>query len=123
FPGKSITIVDESWDKKYYLAYVSSDRDPGSYYYYDVTGKQVVKLMEPHPLLQDRELAAMTPIRYKARDGTEIPGYLTLPSGSKGKDLPLVVLPHGGPESRDSWGYDFLVQYIAAKGYAVLQMN
>ncbi|WP_341713627.1 alpha/beta fold hydrolase, partial [Erythrobacter sp.] len=60
---------------------------------------------------------------YPARDGTQIPGYLTLPPGSDGKGLPAIVLPHGGPSARDEWGFDWLVQFFVARGYAVLQPN
>ncbi len=123
FPGKKVIVTDESWDQKYFLIYVYSDRDPGNYFLFDVAAKQLRKLFPPHPALEGRELAAVNPIRYKAQDGVEIPGYLTLPPGGAEKNLPLVVLPHGGPSSRDSWGFDILPQFFAAKGYAVLQMN
>jgi dipeptidyl aminopeptidase/acylaminoacyl peptidase len=65
----------------------------------------------------------MTPITYPAADGTMIPAYLTLPVGSTGKGLPAIVMPHGGPSARDEWGFDWLVQFYAARGYAVLQPN
>ena len=105
------------------MIYVYSDRDPGSYYLFDVAARQLKKLFPPYPALDEQKLAGVKPIQYKVQDGTEIPGYLTLPPNAEGKNLPLVVLPHGGPSSRDSWGFDFLPQFIAAKGYAVLQMN
>ena len=65
----------------------------------------------------------MTPVSFPAADGTAIPGYLTLPPGSDGKGLPAIVLPHGGPSARDEWGFDWLVQFFVARGYAVLQPN
>jgi dipeptidyl aminopeptidase/acylaminoacyl peptidase len=65
----------------------------------------------------------MKPMTFAAADGTQIPGYLTLPPGSAGKNLPAIVLPHGGPSARDEWGFDYLVQFFAARGYAVLQPN
>jgi dipeptidyl aminopeptidase/acylaminoacyl peptidase len=65
----------------------------------------------------------MTAIRYPARDGTEIPGYLSLPRGAPTKNLPLIVMPHGGPIARDTWGWFFLRQFLTSRGYAVLQMN
>ena len=68
-------------------------------------------------------MGTMRPVRFPAADGTMIPGYLTLPPGSDGKGLPAVVLPHGGPGSRDEWGFDWLVQFFTARGYAVLQPN
>ena len=65
----------------------------------------------------------MTPVRYTARDGVEIPAYLTLPKGVEGKNLPTILLPHGGPWARSSWGYSSLPQFLANRGYAVLQPN
>jgi dipeptidyl aminopeptidase/acylaminoacyl peptidase len=69
------------------------------------------------------KLAEMTPIEYPAADGTMIPAYLTLPPGGTGKNLPAIVMPHGGPSARDEWGFDWLVQFYATAGYAVLQPN
>jgi dipeptidyl aminopeptidase/acylaminoacyl peptidase len=68
-------------------------------------------------------MGAMKPVSFPAADGTQIPGYLTLPPGSNGKGLPSIVLPHGGPSARDEWGFDWLVQFFVARGYAVLQPN
>jgi len=73
------------------------------------------------PALEHVTLAKQVPITYPAADGTLIPGYLTLPPGSDGKHIPAIVMPHGGPDSRDSWDFDWLVQFFAARGYAVLQ--
>src|SRR5690606_24883055 len=76
------------------------------------------------PLLADVTLAPVRPIHYAAADGTSIPGYLTLPPGrSDAKGLPAIVMPHGGPSARDEWGFDWLVQYLAHKGFAVVQPN
>jgi dipeptidyl aminopeptidase/acylaminoacyl peptidase len=75
------------------------------------------------PELDNRELATMQPIQVPAPDGVMIPAYLTLPPGSSGKGLPAVVLPHGGPSARDEWGFDWIVQFLAARGYAVIQPN
>ncbi len=69
------------------------------------------------------KLSEMKPVTYSARDGTMIPAYLTLLSGSAGKNLPAIVMPHGGPSARDEWGFDWLMQFFAARGYAVLQPN
>jgi dipeptidyl aminopeptidase/acylaminoacyl peptidase len=75
------------------------------------------------PQLEGVKLAHVQPVTYPAGDGTAIPGYLTLPPGSTGKKLPAIVMPHGGPAARDEWGFDWLAQYFAARGYAVLQPN
>src|SRR3546814_3131914 len=65
----------------------------------------------------------MTSVSYPAADGTTIPAYLTLPPGSDGKNLQAIVMPHGGPASRDQWGFDWLTQFFVNRGYAVLQPN
>jgi dipeptidyl aminopeptidase/acylaminoacyl peptidase len=77
--------------------------------------------MVEHPLLEGRTLAKQTPVTVPAPDGAKIPAYLTPPPGKQAKNLPAVVLPHGGPSSRDEWGFDFLSQFLAARGYAVIQ--
>jgi dipeptidyl aminopeptidase/acylaminoacyl peptidase len=123
YPGKIVAVIDESWDRRYYIVYVGSDRDSGTFYRFDVEKKKLLKISPIHPLLESRSLSPMKAIRYPARDGTEIPGYLTLPEEAKEGPYPTVILPHGGPASRDYWGYDWLVQFFAAKGYAVLQSN
>ncbi|MFH4268359.1 prolyl oligopeptidase family serine peptidase, partial [Acinetobacter baumannii] len=69
------------------------------------------------------KLAKMQPISFKARDGMTIYGYLTLPVGVQPRNLPMVLLVHGGPWSRDTWGYNPMVQWLANRGYAVLQVN
>jgi len=123
FSGKTIGVIDESWDRRYYIVHVGSDRDAGTFYRFDVEKKQLRKVSSQYPELQSRSLSPMKPIRYPARDGTEIPSYLTLPAVATEEPLPAVVLPHGGPWSRDYWQFDWLVQFLAAKGYAVLQSN
>ena len=75
------------------------------------------------PELVDRPLAQVKTISFPASDGVSIPAYLTLPVGSAGKKLPAIVLPHGGPSARDEWGFDWLSQFLAARGYAVIQPN
>jgi len=100
-----------------------SDTDPGSYYLFDVAHHTLGKVGARMPWLKPEELAPMHLITYEARDGLKIHGYLTLPLGHKPKNLPLVVLPHGGPWARDVWHFDPLVQFLANRGYAVLQMN
>lgn len=118
-------IASHSQDDKRFLVLAYSDRDPGTYYLLDFqSGKPVFSRMtERLPGLPVGEMASMFPIHYRARDGEEIHGYLTLPVGERKKGLPFVVLPHGGPTVRDAWGYDPLVQLLASRGYAVLQMD
>jgi len=123
FEGKHIGVIDESWDRRYYIVHVSSDRDPGTFYRFDVQKNQLLQISPQYPLLTSQSLAPMDSIRYPARDGAEIPGYLTLPAAGAESALPTVILPHGGPESRDYWEFDWISQFLAAKGYAVLQSN
>jgi dipeptidyl aminopeptidase/acylaminoacyl peptidase len=123
FPGKTVSVIDESWDRRYYIVRVESDRTPGIFYRFDVEEKKLLKISLQYPLLESRSLSAMKAIRYPARDGAEIPAYLTLPEDAKEGALPAVILPHGGPMARDYWQFDWMVQFLAAKGYAVLQSN
>jgi dipeptidyl aminopeptidase/acylaminoacyl peptidase len=123
FDDKQVGVISESWDRRYYIVHVGSDRDAGTFYRFDVEQNQLLELSPQYPKLESRSLAEMKPIRYPAREGTEIPGYLTLPIAAQPGALPTVILPHGGPESRDYWEFDWIVQFLAANGYAVLQSN
>lgn len=109
-----------------FIVRVYSDRSLGAYYIYDKTADKLTKIADIGPWLKTEELAEMLPIEYKSRDGLTINGYLTLPVGytlETAKNLPLVVNPHGGPWARDSWGFNPEIQFLANRGYAVLQMN
>ncbi len=123
FAGQIVRVFDESWDRRYYVVHVGSDRDAGTFYRFDTQENHLLKISPQYPELESRSLSAMRPIRYPARDGTEIPSYLTLPPNPGDAPLPAVILPHGGPWSRDHWGFDWLAQFFAGKGYAVLQSN
>lgn len=123
-PGKPlVSIVDTDLSENRLVLVASSDTDPGMFYLYEKDTRALSELLPVRDPLIGREMGKMTPITYTATDGTEIPGYLTLPPGSDGKNLPAVVLPHGGPGARDVWGFDWLVQFLAARGYAVMQPN
>ncbi len=122
-PGKSITLLDTSWDENRILLFAQADDDPGTYYVFDRSKRELMVITPVRQQLEGRLLAKTKPIAYPAADGTSIPGYLTLPPGKEGKGLPLIVMPHGGPSSRDTWGFDWMAQFFAAKGYAVLQPN
>jgi dipeptidyl aminopeptidase/acylaminoacyl peptidase len=110
-----------SRDEKRALVWSSSAADPGRFFLLDRTTSQMHPVVEPYPEIDPEQLAAVKPIRYQARDGLSLRGYLTLPRGREAKGLPLIVLPHGGPFARDDWGYDPFVQLLANRGYAVLQ--
>lgn len=122
FPNELVGVTDEDWDSQRYLFFVSSDQDPGKYYLFDKAHSTYSPLGSAYPELEKQPLAPMTEIHYPARDGTSIQAYLTVPPGQHEK-LPTVILPHGGPESRDVRRFDFLVQFLVANGYAVLQSN
>jgi dienelactone hydrolase len=116
-----IEFEDASSDGNKLLIFAGSDTDPGRYYLFDRTRKALEPLMIERPELEGRTLASVKPVDISTPDGTVIPAYLTLPPGKAAKGLPAVVLPHGGPSSRDAWGFDWLAQFLAARGYAVLQ--
>lgn len=123
-PGNpSINFVDATADERKLIIKTSSDIDPGMFYLLDRDTMALTEIMPAHSSLSGRTLAEMRSVTYPAADGTQIPAYLTLPVGSDGTNLPAIVLPHGGPSSRDVWGFDWLVQFFAARGYAVLQPN
>jgi dipeptidyl aminopeptidase/acylaminoacyl peptidase len=122
-PGYEVVVVSRSKDERKVLVRTYSDRSFGSYYYFDRDTNEFKKLVDISPWLNEDELAEMKPITYKSRDGLTIHGYLTLPKGMKAKNLPVVVNPHGGPWARDRWGYNPEVQFLANRGYAVLQVN
>jgi dipeptidyl aminopeptidase/acylaminoacyl peptidase len=103
------------------LIYAGSDNDPGRYYIFDRDRKSLTPGMIERPELEGRPLAQMKPVTVTARDGEQIPAYLTLPPGKVAKNLPAIVMPHGGPSSRDYWDFDWLSQFYAARGYAVIQ--
>jgi dipeptidyl aminopeptidase/acylaminoacyl peptidase len=121
-PGYEIDLQSNNRDENIFVVAAWSDRTQGVRYLYERDAGKLTKLAEIAPWLDENELAAMQPISYTARDGLTIHGYLTLPRGG-GKELPLVVNPHGGPWARDVWGYNPEVQFLANRGYAVLQVN
>ncbi|MDP9422122.1 MAG: S9 family peptidase [Pseudomonadota bacterium] len=120
-PGAINVTVDWSDDDKRALVWSGSASDPGVYYLLDRSKSTMNPVMTPYPAIDPAQLSAVKMVRYQARDGLTLPAYLTLPQGREAKNLPLIVLPHGGPFLRDEWDYDPLVQFLANRGYAVLQ--
>ena len=112
------TAADDVW-----LVAIDADKAPTRYYRWDRRQKTGEFLFATRPQLEGRTLAATQPVVIPARDGLKIYSYLTLPAGAEAKNLPMVLLPHGGPWSRDTWGFDGLAQWLANRGYAVLQPN
>jgi acetyl esterase/lipase len=123
-PGSPLmNFMGASDDEKRLLIWAGSDSDPGTYYLLDRATKKLQLLMLARPELEGVKLASVRPVTYRSADGTMIPAYLTLPPGKAEKGLPAIVMPHGGPSSRDEWGFDWLAQFYANRGYAVLQPN
>jgi dipeptidyl aminopeptidase/acylaminoacyl peptidase len=122
-PGKEIGFASGTKDERLFLITVGSDTEPGERYLFDRQTKKLTLQYRTREKLNRDYLAPMTAVRYKSSDGLEIPAYLTLPKGVTAKNLPAIVLPHGGPWGRDSWGYNSIAQFLANRGYAVLLPN
>lgn len=116
-----LSSTNKAEDK--FIVRTFSDRSLGAFYFYDTQSDRLTKLADVSPWLQESELCEMRPIKYTSRDGLTIQGYLTLPKGVEAKNLPVVVNPHGGPWHRDVWTFNPEVQFLANRGYAVLQIN
>lgn len=121
--GMDVQLSNSTADERKWMLVVSGDREPGARYLFDRDRKTVVQQYRVFEKLPREALAERTPIRYRSSDGLEIPGYLTLPKGVPAKNLPLLVLVHGGPWARDMYGWDAMAQFFANRGYAVLQPN
>jgi dipeptidyl aminopeptidase/acylaminoacyl peptidase len=119
-----LSITDSSVDESKLLVFAGSDNDPGTFYLFDRTAKQLRPLLAVRKALDGVKLASVRPIQYPASDGTLIPAYLTLPPGREtARGLPGIVMPHGGPSARDYWGFNWVAQFFASRGFAVLQPN
>ena len=119
-----VAIMQFSKDETKAIVIAYSDRSRGIYYFYDIENDSLVKLADLSPWLDVDDMAKMQPISYQSRDNLTINGYLTLPINYKsGNKIPVVVNPHGGPWARDYWGFNPEIQYLANKGYAVLNIN
>jgi dipeptidyl aminopeptidase/acylaminoacyl peptidase len=119
-----VYIISASANERVLLIRASSDVEPGRYFVYDRDARTLKEIMQSRPALRGLKLSQVKAIEYAAADGTRIPGYLTLPPGAAdAKGLPALVMPHGGPGARDEWGFHWLAQFYAQRGYAVLQPN
>ena len=118
-----IGITDYTKNEDKFIIRTASDRTLGTYYLYDKNTDKLEKIHEISPWLDESKMSKVKPIQYKARDGQIIHGYLTLPNGVAPQNLPVVINPHGGPWYRDNWGFNPEIQFLANRGYAVLQMN
>ncbi|MGQ3043522.1 MAG: alpha/beta hydrolase family protein [Brevundimonas aurantiaca] len=125
-PARQLTVVSYNSDYTKFVFYsegAGEVGDAGTYYIYDAAARSVSVVGRAYPDIRGDQIAFQQAIRYSASDGLEIPAYLTLPPGKDARGLPLIVFPHGGPQSRDYLGFDWWAQAMAARGYAVLQPN
>ncbi|WP_166727793.1 alpha/beta hydrolase family protein [Mucilaginibacter gilvus] len=121
--GDEMNIVDRDSAENKFIINTYTDKNPGSYYLYEKNEDKLTKLADIYSGIHPEEFCAMRPISFKASDGLILNGYLTVPNGKEARNLPVVVMPHDGIWSRDSWGYDAEVQFLANRGYAVFQVN
>lgn len=125
YPGAEISISSMTKDERKWLFSAYGDTKVSTTYLFDRDSKKITEQYTPRPKLKEYEayLSPMTPIRYKSSDGLEIPAYLTLPKNKTAKNLPLIVVPHGGPWARSYWGFSSMAQFLANRGFAVLDPN
>ena len=124
FPEHMLDFINDSDDGRFILFWARSDVDPGQAYLFDRQTGKASFLLSNMQWIKPEEMSPMKPVDFKARDGMALHGYLTLPREGGGKDLPLIVNPHGGPHGiRDFWEFNDEVQFLANRGYAVLQLN
>jgi dipeptidyl aminopeptidase/acylaminoacyl peptidase len=122
-PNMEFSVVDITKNEDIAIIRTHTDKSLGSFYLYNSKTPSLEKITDVAPWIDENQMAEMKPISYQSRDGLTIHGYLTLPKGIDAKNLPVVINPHGGPWHRDQWGYNPEVQFLANRGYAVLQMN
>jgi len=122
-PGTEWRIMDKDKMDNVFVVRTFTDKNPGSYYLYTASENKLKKLTDINSSIKEETMSDMKPISFKSSDSLNINGYLTLPKGKNKTNLPVVVLPHNGPGGRNSWGYNAEVQFLANRGYAVLQVN
>lgn len=120
---RQISFTSSTKDESKWTLSSFSDLDPGTVWLFDRKAKNLTTLYQVREKLDRKALSPMKAIRYKSSDGLEIPAYLTIPKGTSGRNLPVVMFIHGGPWGRDTWGYHPFAQFLANRGYAVLQPN
>ena len=123
FPDQEIKVVSRTKDEQVWLVTAVSDTEPGQTFLFDRKAHALTPQFKIREKLPRADLAEMKSVTYRSSDGLEIPAYLTLPKGLQPKNLPALIIPHGGPWGRDEWGYNSLAQFFANRGYAVLMPN
>jgi len=122
-PDAESRIIHNDKKEQHFIVRTFTDRSPGAYYLYYAENNSLKKLSDINTSIKEDEMCEMKPISYTTTDGFKINGYLTLPLGLEPENLPVVVMPHNGPGQRNSWGFNSDVQFLANRGYAVLQVN
>lgn len=122
-PGKEISMSSRTRNEQVWLVTAYSDTEPGETVLFNRKARTLTPQYRIRENLPRESLAQMKPVQYRSSDGLEIPAYLTLPKGIAAKNLPVLMIPHGGPWGRDVWGYNALAQFFANRGYAVLMPN
>lgn len=123
FSGYEVGLYGNNDAEDKFVVWTGNDKLAAKYYFYDKKSGETKFLADAFPWLKEGDMAARKAITYQSRDGLTIHGYLTLPKGMDPENLPVVINPHGGPWARDNWGYNGEIQFLANRGYAVLQMN
>lgn len=123
YPNREISVVSSTRDEQKWLVSAASDIEPGETILFDRKTRKITPQYTIFDKIPRASLAEMKPVTYKSSDGLEIPAYLTLPKGIPAKNLPTLIIPHGGPWARDGWGYNPIAQFFANRGYAVLMPN
>ncbi len=121
--GRTVNLGSSTADEQMFIVSATSDVEPGETFVFDRKTKQLTSQYKIREKLPREALSPMTPVRYASKDGLEIPAYITVPKGTTGKNMPAIVVPHGGPWARDDWGYDGIAQFLSNRGYVVLQPN
>ena len=126
-PNAFNLVTSNSASRRFFIVFSSSKNDPGTYYLFDARDNAITPLGERYPLVSRENLGRIAPFKFNARDGLEISAYVVLPQGAKLSDAtqkwPVVVMPHGGPRSRDFPNYEFSAHFLASRGFAVLWVN
>jgi dipeptidyl aminopeptidase/acylaminoacyl peptidase len=123
FPGRDVSFGSSTRDERRWIVSTDADVEPGEVFLYDRKDRTLTRLYRIFERLPRESLVPMKAVRYRSSDGLEIPAYLSVPQGVPARGLPAVIFPHGGPWSRDTWGYRTFAQFLANRGYAVLQPN
>ncbi len=122
-PGQAVKVVSTARDPHRMIIFAQGGEEPGAYYFIDFATGQTLEIGDIHPEVPSEWVASQKVVSYKASDGLEIGALLTLPPKPEPKNLPLIILPHDGPQAHDSRGFDWLAQVLASRGYLVLQPN